>query len=54
VPALLDKQHIAGCSLGFHDVLSDMVLGSGKSAEGDLQFERVYHDLLLAARGGAV
>jgi hypothetical protein len=31
-----------------------MVLGFGKSAEGDMQFERVYHDILVAARGGAV
>jgi hypothetical protein len=29
-------------------------LGSGNSAEGDMQFERVYHDMLVAARGGAV
>jgi hypothetical protein len=52
--ATINSKPITKCSLGFHDVLSGMALGSGKSAEGDMQIERVYHDMLVAARGGAV
>jgi hypothetical protein len=50
--ALVDKRYVAGFSFGFHDVLSGMVLGAGKYAEGDMQFEGVYHDMLVPARGG--
>jgi hypothetical protein len=50
--ALVDKRYVAGFSFGFHDVLSGMVLGAGKYAEGDMQFEGVYHYMLVPARGG--